>query len=73
MGCERDCVVGPWSAWGVCTPVDCSTNPPPVTAGESYFDIWRPPSLNELTPMISNTGLTHLGLEASNCKISVRC
>ena len=27
--------------------------------------IWRPPSLSELTPMIFNTGLTHLGLEAS--------
>ena len=24
-----------------------------------------PPSLSELTPMISNTGLTRLGLEAS--------
>ena len=28
--------------------------------------IWRPPSLSELTPMIFNTGLTHLGSEASN-------
>ena len=27
---------------------------------------WRPPRLSELTPMISNTGLTHLGSEASN-------
>ena len=26
---------------------------------------WRPPSLNELTPMIINMGLTHLGSEAS--------
>ena len=29
------------------------------------FNIWRPPSLSELTPMISNMGLTHLGSEAS--------
>ena len=27
--------------------------------------IWRPPSLCELTPMISNTGLTHFGSEVS--------
>ena len=27
---------------------------------------WRPPSQSELTPMLFNTGLTHLGLEASN-------
>ena len=26
---------------------------------------WRHPSLSELTPMLFNTGLTHLGLEAS--------
>ena len=26
---------------------------------------WRPLSLSELTPMVVNTGLTHLGLEAS--------
>ena len=26
---------------------------------------WKPPSLGELTPMIFNTGLTHLGSEAS--------
>ena len=26
------------------------------------FYIWRPPSLSELTPMIFNTGLSHLGL-----------
>ena len=26
---------------------------------------WRPPSLSELTPMVFNTGLTHLGSEAS--------
>ena len=25
---------------------------------------WRPASLSELTPMIFNTGLTHLGLDA---------
>ena len=29
------------------------------------LDIWRPSSLNELTPMIFNTGLTHLRSEAS--------
>ena len=28
--------------------------------------IWRHPSLSELTPMISKTGLTHLDLETSN-------
>ena len=27
--------------------------------------IWRPPSLSELTPMVYNTGLTHLDLEIS--------
>ena len=27
---------------------------------------YRPPSLSELTPMLSNTGLTHLDSEASN-------
>ena len=27
--------------------------------------IWRPSRLSELTPMVFNTGLTHLGLEAS--------
>ena len=27
--------------------------------------IWRPPSLSELTPIISNMELTHLGLDAS--------
>ena len=27
--------------------------------------IWSPPSLSELTPMIFNAGLTHLGSEAS--------
>ena len=27
--------------------------------------IWRPPSLSKLTPIIFNTGLTHLGSEAS--------
>ena len=26
---------------------------------------WRPPSLSELTPMVFNTGLTHLGLKAT--------
>ena len=29
--------------------------------------IWRPLSLSELNPMIFNTGLTHLGSEASIC------
>ena len=27
-------------------------------------NIWRSPSLSELTPMVFNMGLTHLGLEA---------
>ena len=34
--------------------------------------IWRPPSLSELTPMIFNTGLTHLGSEASICIIKIQ-
>ena len=29
------------------------------------WNIWRSPSLNELTPMIVNTALTHLGSETS--------
>ena len=32
---------------------------------DSNQDIWMPPSLSELTPMVFNTGLTHLGSEAS--------
>ena len=32
---------------------------------QNTINIWRPPSLSELTPMISNKGLTHLGSEAS--------
>ena len=28
-------------------------------------DKWRPPSLSKLTTMVFNTGLTHLGSEAS--------
>ena len=32
--------------------------------------MWRPPSLSELTPMILNMGLTHLGSEASMLQIS---
>ena len=27
--------------------------------------MWRPPSLSELTQMLFNTGLTHLGSEVS--------
>ena len=27
--------------------------------------MWKPPSLSELTPMIFNKGVTHLGSEAS--------
>ena len=30
---------------------------------------WRLPSLSELTPMVLNTGLTHLGSEAFNFKV----
>ena len=30
------------------------------------LDKWRFPSLSELTPMVFNMGLTHLGSEASN-------
>ena len=29
------------------------------------FVIWKPPSLSELTPMLINMGLTHLGSKAS--------
>ena len=40
-----------------------------TTQGEFLLNmekvIWRPSSLSELTPKIFNTGLTHLGLEAS--------
>ena len=32
---------------------------------------WRPPSLSELTQMIFNTVLTHLGSEASRCHSSI--
>ena len=31
--------------------------------------IWRPSSLSELTPIMFNMGLTHLGSEASICDI----
>ena len=31
--------------------------------------IWKLPSLSELTPMIFNTGLTHLGSQTSNYNI----
>ena len=31
----------------------------------TYIQLWRPPSLSELTPMIFDMGLTHLGSEAS--------
>ena len=37
-----------------------------------YFSIedkWRPPSLSELTPMILDMGLTHLGSKASKYRI----
>ena len=30
---------------------------------------WRPPSLSELTPVIYDMGLTHLGYEAFHCVI----
>ena len=30
-----------------------------------FYLIWRPPSLSELTPMIINMGLTHLGSKSS--------
>ena len=32
---------------------------------EYSYDNWRPQNLSELTPMISNTGLTHLGSKSS--------
>ena len=30
---------------------------------------WKPPNLSEVTPIIINMGLTHLGSEAFNCWI----
>ena len=38
---------------------------------KSVFN-WRPPSLNELTPIIFDTEMTHLGSEASNLTIKSR-
>ena len=35
----------------------------PIVVFILYKYIWRPPSLSELTPMIFNMVLTHLGLE----------
>ena len=32
-----------------------------------FINIWRTPSLSELTPMLFNSGLTHLVSEASFC------
>ena len=34
---------------------------------------WRPLSLSELTQMVFNKGLTHLGSEASKCDLSSNC
>ena len=34
---------------------------------------WRPPSLSELTPYWISLGLTHLGMEASNCNHTDGC
>lgn len=39
VGCERDCQVGPWSAWGICTPVDC-TAPPPAAYPGTYVHLY---------------------------------
>ena len=36
-----------------------------ISAPKKCIIIWRPPSLSELTQMIFNKGLTHLGSEAS--------
>ena len=38
---------------------------------EKEKDKWRPPSLSELTQIIRNLQLTHLGLKASKCNIKV--
>ena len=35
-------------------------------------DKWRPPSLSELSAIISNMELTHLGLETSICIFTVK-
>ena len=35
-------------------------------------NIWWPPSLSELTPMVFNTGLTHLGSEASIYDLKIK-
>ena len=39
-----------------------------VDVKRKTFNNRRPPSLSELTSMICNMGLIHLGSEASNCK-----
>ena len=36
-----------------------------IHSNKIFLYIWRPPSLSELTPMISNTGLIHLSSETS--------
>ena len=41
------------------------------SVSEMTHFIWRSPSLSELTPMILNMGLTHLGLEGSNCQLPI--
>ena len=48
----------------------CSLNTPEIVRGNNFFTYCvciavkcRPPSLSELTPMVFNTGLTHLGSE----------
>ena len=38
---------------------------------EKHNCIWRPPSLSKLTPVVFNTGLTHLGSDASKYIINV--
>ena len=38
---------------------------------EMPFVNWRSPSLSELTPILFNMEITHLGSDASNCQTIV--
>ena len=46
-------------------------NKPSMYFIEYIFVKWRPPSLSELTLMLFNTGLTHLGSEVSICYCTI--
>ncbi|XP_068246723.1 thrombospondin type-1 domain-containing protein 7B-like [Palaemon carinicauda] len=38
VGCERDCAVGSWSKWGLCTIEDCSATVVPATPERSALE-----------------------------------